>query len=327
MKKETEKLMKKEFGDVFLDPNDIVVKDKVIIPTTPKLDIQLSGGIPEGSIVLISGKPSLGKSSLALQICANAQKEEFGSRHCYYLDIESRLEKRNLTGIKDLNLDMMTVVKSTPGNYLYGEKVLNIADRIIKSEPGTVLVLDSSSTLCSESEFNSDVSATSRNQGPKLLASFTRKLANVIPIQNTIVIIIQHIISNTSGFGAPSYEDGGVKIVHASNVKIKGKGFKKWEEGGKAIGQIIDWTVDRSALGPPNGSTESYLRFGIGIDSVWEIIDLACDLGLIMKGGAWYELAYLDEPKKMQGQKKVWEHLTENKDDYNKLNAMIKELM
>jgi recombination protein RecA len=327
MKPETAKLIKKQFGDVFMDPRDIISKERVVIPTTPKLDIQLSGGIPTGSIVLISGKPKLGKSSLALQICANAQKESFGGRQCYYFDIEGRLETKNLTGIKGLDLDKISVIKSTPGNYLYGEKVLNIAEQIIKSEGDCIIVLDSSSTLCSESEFNGEVSANTRNQGPKLLASFTRKLANVIPVQNTIVIVIQHIIANTSGYGVSSYEDGGNKILYAANVKIKGKGFKKWEEADKQIGQIIDWSVEVSALGPPGGSTEGYLRFGEGMDDKWEVLEIACDLGLIEKGGAWYTMSFLDDPKKVQGQKNVWQYLNENEDDYNKLLSMVKELM
>jgi GTPase SAR1 family protein len=92
MKPETAKLFKKQFGDVFMSAEDVVSRERVIIPTTPKLDIQLSGGIPTGSIVLISGKPSLGKSTLALQICKNAQQEEYGSRECYYIDVEGRLE-------------------------------------------------------------------------------------------------------------------------------------------------------------------------------------------------------------------------------------------
>lgn len=327
MKPETLKLIKKQFGDVFMDPNQIISQKKVVVPVTPKLDIQLSGGIPTGSFVLISGKPKLGKSSLALQICSNAQKEEYGGRHCYYFDIESRLETKNLTGIKGLNLEKMSVIKSTPGNYLYGEKVLNIAEQVIKSEPNCVVVLDSSSVLCSESEFNGEVSANTRNQGPKLLASFTRKLANVVPVQNTIVIVIQHIISNTSGYGPSSFEDGGVKILYAANVKIKGKSYKKWEEAGKQIGQIIDWSVDVSALGPPGGTTEGYLRFGHGMDNQWEIIDLACDLGLISKGGAWYELSFLDNPKKVQGQKNVWEYLNSNEEEYKLLVSMIREMM
>lgn len=327
MKPETAKLFKKQFGDVFMSANDVVTRERVIIPTTPKLDIQLSGGIPTGSIVLISGKPSLGKSTLALQICKNAQQEEYGSRECYYIDVEGRLENKNLTGIEGLDLSKISVIKSTPGNYLFGEKALSIADQLIKTEPNCVIVIDSASALCSESEFNGDVSANTRSSSPKLLASFARKAANIVPIQNTIVIVIQHIISNTSGFGIPSYEDGGVKIIHASNVKIRGKGFKKWEEGDKQIGQIIDWQVERSALGPPSSGCESYLKFGIGMDCVWEVIDLACDLGLIEKSTSWFTLSYMDEPKKLQGQKKVWDFLRENKNEYNKLLSMVKELM
>lgn len=329
MKKETEKIIKKEFGDIFMSPQDIISKKRVIIPTSPKLDISLSGGVVTGSSVLISGKPKLGKTSLALQICANAQKKEYGSRHCYYLDVEGRLEKKNLTGIKELNLDKITVVKSTEGNILSGEKFLNIADKIIKSEPDCVIVLDSTSALCSESEMTSDVSGDIRSKTPKMLASFMRKISNIIPIQNTLLIMINHVIANTAGtmFSPSVVTDSGNKICYGSNTKLLGRSFKKWEEEGKQIGQIINWYVEYSDLGPPGSSCESYVRYNFGVDYIWETIDLACDLGLIEKGGAWYSLIFLEQSIKIQGQKKVWEHLLKNKEDLVLLNEKIKELV
>jgi recombination protein RecA len=321
------KQLEKDFGDIFIDPQTIIDKKLDIFSLGPKLDIALSGGLPSGSWGIISGLSGIGKSSAALQICAQAQKEEFGSRKCYYFDVEHRLEKKNLSGIPGLSLDKdkLEVISSTRGNILTAEKVLTVAERLLKDEPGIIIVIDSSSSLCTAKEYDGEISAVGRNEGPKLLAQFTRKLNGVVPVQDSLVIIIQHLIANTSGYGSPWLEDGGNKIVYQSNFKLRGVSFKKWEQGEKQIGQVNNWHIIKSALGQPNAKVESYLRFGSGIDFVWELIELACDVGLITKGGAWFNLDFLENPEKLQGQQNVWDFLNSNKDKLKLLESKVKE--
>lgn len=324
---EIKKKLKKDIGDVFLDPNFILDKKRTVLSVSPKLDIALNGGIPTGTWGIVSGKSKLGKSTLALSVCAEAQKPENGSRKCYYFDIEHRLEKKNLTGIPGLQYDTdhLEIITSTKNNILTAEQYLTIAEKLLKSEEGIVLVLDSASALCTAKEYDAEMSATGRNEGPKLLAQFTRKLGNIIPVQDSLVIIIQHMIANTSGYGSPFMEDGGNKIIYQSDFKLRGTGWSKWEEDDKQIGQVNSWEVVYSALGQPGGKIESYLRYGSGIDKSWEAIELACDLGIIEKGGAWFTLSFLKEPVKMQGQKKVWNFLQENPKHLEELNKLIKE--
>lgn len=330
---EIKKKLKKEFGDVFLSPQFIIDKKRTVLSVSPKLDIALNGGIPSGSWGIISGKSKLGKSTLALHLCAEAQKKENGSRMCYYFDIEHRLENKNLTGIPGLQFgeDQLEIITSTKNNILTAEKTLTIAEALLKSEEGIILVLDSSSALCTEKEYGAEMSATGRNEGPKLLAQFTRKLANIVPVQDSIVIIIQHMIANTSGYGPAFMEDGGNKIIYQSDWKLRGTAFAKWTEGakgeesGKQIGQVNTWEVVYSALGQPNGKIESYLRFGSGIDKTWELIELACDLNIIEKGGAWFTLSFLPDKTKVQGQKKVWDYLNSNPKERKILEKLVKE--
>lgn len=326
-KVDTIKLLKKSFGEVFMNPNEVISRKRTIIPTTPKLDIQLSGGVATGSGVLIAGKPKGGKSILALQICANAQKEEYGGRHCYYLDAEGRLESKHLQGVQGLDMDKITVVKSTEDKILSGEDFLNIADKLIKSEPGCVIVIDSTSILCSASELDGDVSGDIRSKTPKMLGSFMRKIAGTLPINDCMVIMIQHVIANTGGglWEPKQMIDSGNKISYGANTRLLLRSFKKWEDDGKQIGQLCNWYVEYSDLGPPGGVAEGCaLRYGIGYDVAWDCIDLACELGFISKGGAWYTLDFMDEPKKMQGQKNVWEFLNTNKEEQDKLVNLIK---
>jgi recombination protein RecA len=319
----------KDHGDVFLSADFILGKKQTIIPVSPKLDIGLNGGIPTGTWGIISGKSKIGKSSMCLAICAKAQRPEYGSRKCYYFDIEHRLTKKNLDGTPGLltDKDHFEVVTSTQGNILTAEKCLTIAETLLKNEPNIVIIIDSTSSLCTAKEYDSEMSATGRNEGPKLLAQFTRKLASVVPVQDSLVILIQHLIANTSGYGPAFMEDGGGKIIYQSDFKLRGTGFQKWEEDEKQVGQVNTWDIVFSALGQPGGKVESYFRFGYGIDELYEAIDLACDFGIIEKGGAWFTIPWLEEPVKIQGQKKVKTYLEKNPKVYTEVLAKIKEML
>lgn len=339
-KKETEdkpkenilvKSLQKKYGDVVMSSEQVLSRHSQVIPFSPKLNIGLSGGIPEGSWVIMSGPAKCGKSTSSLDFAATAQKEEYGGRHVYYLDVEGRLKKMNLEGIAGLNQDQFSVISSTEGHILSAEEYLNIASEIIKSEPGCVLIIDSASALCSSKELSEDISGQTRALGPKILAAFCRQLGGVVPIQRCIVIMMQHLIANTSGWGPTQYEDGGRKAQYQVDVKLRCKGSQKWEDSEKQIGQTVNWEVMTSALGPPGQKVQSYIRYGTGIDHVWETVDVACDLGLIDKSGAWFNLDYLEaeglDSVKVQGQQKVWTHLSENKEHFDLLTKNIREMI
>lgn len=323
MEDDKKKKEKKKKVDYFFDVKDILEKDKIIVPVSPKLDIGLNGGVPEGSWVIVSGKAKLGKSTLALTIAKNAQKL---GKKVYYFDIENRIKKTSLEGIEGLDLseEKFQLIRSKQNNIISAEENLEIAENLLKTEPNLVVIIDSASSLCSAGEYDAEITSQARNPGPKLLSTFTRKLAAVVPVQDSIVIIIQHLIANTSGYGPAMMEDGGNKIQYQCDVKLRGRGFSKWEDGEKQIGQNITWDVVYSALGSPGATVESYLRYGSGIDEIWESIELGCDLGLIIKGGAWFTLDYLPTADKVQGQKKVWELLKNNPKYYEDLKAKIK---
>lgn len=326
--KANRKKLEKDFGEIFIDPQSIIDKKRTIFTLSPKLDIALSGGVPSGCWGILSGLSGAGKSSLALSLCAEAQKAKNGSRKCYYFDVEHRLEKKNLSGIPGLSFDKdkLEIISSTKGNILTAEKVLTIAERLLKDEEGIILVIDSSSSLCTAKEYDGEMSAVGRNEGPKLLAQFTRKLNGVVSVQDSLVIIIQHLIANTSGYGSPWLEDGGKKIEYQADFKLRGVSFSRWEDSDKKqIGQSTNYHIVKSPLGQPGAKIESYIRYGSGIDRAWELIELACDVGLITKGGAWFNLDFLATPVKLQGQQKVWDYLNNNLADLELLEEKVKE--
>lgn len=316
----------KDFGQVFIDVKNILDKPKKVISVSPRLDIGLNGGIPEGTWVIISGKEKIGKTTLTLTFCANAQKS---GKKVYYIDAENRLKDININSIEDLDIseEKFQIIRSTQGNILTAEKILKIGEDLLKSEPNIVLVIDSTSSLCSQSEYDGEITSTSRNTGPKLLAQFTRKLASVVPVQDSIVVVIQHVIANTSGYGPAFLEDGGNKIKYQCDVKLRAISSSKWMDKEKQIGQEVKWDIIYSALGSPGASVQGFIRYGHGVDCIWEQIETAVEVGLIDKAGAWFNLSFLEEPVKLQGQNAVWNYLKENAEASKKLNSKIKEIL
>ncbi len=325
----------KNFGDdIILSGNAIVDKKNVIIPISPSLDIVLNGGIPEGSFVVLTGQPKCGKTTTSLDFAATAQKPEYkgalkDTREVYYLNIEGRLKKRDLEGIPGLNLDKFHVIGSQQGKILHAEEYLQIGEKIINEIPGSVVIIDSYSALCTEAEITSEMDKMQRADGAKLLAKFCRKVANVIPVNKNIVIGITHLMGNPTGYGAEFKEKSGQAIAYQTDIKLRAKTFKPWTLSADStqIGQEIEWQVVCSALGPPGGNITSYIRYGQGVDKYMEAITLASDMGIIHKGGAWYTLTSLPDKPKFQGAEKVRQYLLENEQAYKDLVSSIKTTM
>lgn len=325
----------KNFGDnIILSGNAIVDRKSVVIPLSPSLDIILNGGIPEGSFVVLTGQPKCGKTTTSLDFAATAQKPEYqGSlknpREVYYLNIEGRLKKRDLEGIPNIDLEKFHVIGSQQGKILHAEEYLQIAEKIINEVPGCVLIIDSYSALCTEAEITSDMDKMQRADGAKLLAKFCRKVANVIPVNKNIVIGITHLMGNPTGYGAEFKEKSGQAIAYQTDIKLRAKSFKPWTVGTEStqIGQEIEWQVICSALGPPGGNITSYIRYGEGIDKQTEVINLAADLGIIQKGGAWYTITNLEDKPKFQGVEKVRAYLMSNPEVFGQLCKNVKETM
>ena len=140
--------VKKKFGDeILLSATAIVDRESVVVPVSPALDIILNGGIPEGSFIVFTGQPKFGKTPTSLDFAATAQKPEYqgnlkNPRQAYYLNIEGRLKKRDLEGIPGLDLGRFNVIGSQQGKILHAEEYLQIAERIINEEPGSILIID-----------------------------------------------------------------------------------------------------------------------------------------------------------------------------------------
>ena len=325
-----------------------------IISVSPAIDLALGGGIREGSWLTLTGDPKSGKTTTAMQIAANCQKE---GRKVIYLDVEGRLKGMNFE-VPDLNPDMMTVV--APENEpISAESFLKIAYEMMthKDYEGAVLIIDSISSLMPEKELDGDFSP-GRAGLPKILSIFTKKIGQLLPRQKGLVIAITHYIANTAGFGKAKLSDGGNKIQYQADTRmeIAGGGEKvsavtPWTNSAKTerIGQIVNWKIICSSLGAPGGQVQSYIRYGHGIDKVQELLMLSCDLGLIDPRGSWFSLPFMNMCKdvakeikpelntddddvvtaafKFQGQDKVYNFLNENPKLIDFLEKSIKEML
>ena len=344
-----------KYGEVLVTGTNVLSnrKDYKILSMSPKLDLALGGGIKEGSWLMLSGDPKCGKTTTAMQVAANAQK---AGRHVIYLDAEGRLKEMNFE-VPDLDPENMTIIqpKDKP---LPAEIFLETAYKLMTDPQfhGAVLIVDSISSLIAEKELDGDFSPT-RAGLPKILSIFTKKMGQVLPNQKGLIILITHTISNTSGMGASKMADGGRKIQYQADTRMEVKSggkeipaIKPWiDENDEIIGQQVNWKIICSSMGSPGGNCQSFIRYGQGIDSCQEYLNLAQQLALIDRSGAWFKMIFLLEDKKLmkkifpdldpedekecikavtfQGQYKAYNFLKENPKSLDLLNKLIKEML
>lgn len=336
MSKSMENILKK-YGDIVTSGIDLLDAPVITFPVSPAIDIALGGGIPEGSFVSLAGPAGCGKSSTVLQIIANATQPEYNingkPRKVFYHDVEHRLKPMNMSGIDGLNPSLITHIHSTQQHILSAQDHLDIAEALIKDTDnvGCILVMDSSSALCPADEISADTSGTIRSTQPKILAHWCRKMASPMKVMKATVIFIQHLITNTSGYGEKWLTDGGEKIKYHLDIKLMTKGKpEKWMTPGATgtqIGQVIEWEIIKSSNGQSGTKASSYLRFGKGLDKVKETSILCVDLGLVKKSGSWFSFDYNSETLKVQGEEGLNQLLIDDPEKYKYLRMKLDSLI
>jgi recombination protein RecA len=345
----------KEYGKIMSSGIEILneKKDYKMFSVGPILDIALGGGVKEGSWVILTGDPKSGKSTTSLQMAANAQRD---GRKVIYLDVEGRLKEMNFD-IDGLDPEQMTII-APEDKPLPAEVFLDVGYKLMTDPEyhGALMIIDSLSSLIPEKELTGDMTP-GRAGLPKLLSIFTKKMGQVLPRQRGVIICITHYIANTSGYGAAKMADGGNKIQYQADTRleVRSNGAKvpavaPWvDANGEQIGQIVNWKILCSSVGPPGGNAQSYIRYGHGIDKCQEYLILGQDLGLIEKSSAWIKFVYLvnekdflkevfedleveDEEKclkklNFQGEAKAYDFLKSNPKALEILEKTIKEML
>lgn len=322
-----------------IDGNAFIKRPKIIIPFSPALD-SISGGVPEGSFMILTGPPKFGKTVSALHFAAQAQKSEYNGdlcpdgRHVYFYDIEGRLKVRDLHGIPGLDLDRFHIIQSEPGHILHAEEFLQQGVQNINLVPGSINIIDSFSALCTNTELTASMSDQQRADVAKLVAKFCRKIANVIPVNRNIVIGITHMGANVSGSYGGLIEKSGFALRYAVDVKFRARSSDNWcipDNSDNIVGLKTTWSCETSALNfIPANKVDSYIRFGHGIDEMQELLLISLDIGLVTRAGAWYTLSFLPEDEdgkqpKFQGAEKARQALIDNPEWAQTLRSLFKK--
>jgi recombination protein RecA len=326
--------IQKEFGDnILVDANYVFNHKGVVIPISPSLDT-ITGGMPEGGFFTLTGQPKCGKTTTSLDFASTAQNPKYGGeccpdgRHVYFYAAEGRLKERDIAGIPHLVRDRFHIIQSAPGKILNAADYLEIAEKFISEKPGSVHIIDSYSALCTDLETTGSMSDQQRADGPKVIAKFCRKVCNKVPVNRCIVIGITHQMGNPTGY-SEFKEKSGQSIAYQVDVKLKCNAFRKWtlSEDGAAIGQETDWTCPNTATYvQPWGKCTSYIRYGKGIDKTKEALNLAVDLGIVLKGGAWYTFPMFND-RKAQGIENCVQIIEDIPGGYDKLYEAVKDMM
>ncbi len=298
--------------------------DKVVEPidsiSTGSLGLDLAlgiGGVPKGRVVEIYGPESSGKTTLALQIVAQAQEQ--GSI-CAFVDAEHALDVKYAG---NLGVDIDNLFVSQPD---FGEQALDIVETLVRSGAVDVIVIDSVAALTPKSEIDGDMGDTHVGLQARLMSQALRKLTGVVSKMGTTVIFINQIRMKigTMGYGSPETTTGGNALKFYASVRIDVRRIATLKQSDEQIGNRVKAKVIKNKVAPPFRQAEFDIMFGEGISKEGEIVDYGVKLDIIDKSGAWFSYG---ETRLGQGRENVKALLKENKELSKELEDKIKEAM
>ena len=279
------------------------------------LDIALGiGGLPKGRIVEIYGPESSGKTTLTLQVIAEAQK---AGGTCAFIDAEHALDPEYA---EKLGVVVDDLIVSQPDT---GEQALEVTDMLVRSGACDVLVVDSVAALTPRAEIEGDMGDHHVGLQARPMSQALRKLTGNIKNANCLVIFINQIRMKIGVmFGNPETTTGGNALKFYSSVRLDIRRIGAVKDGDEIVGNETRVKVVKNKVAPPFKQTEFQILYGRGINRNGELVDLGVKNGLIDKSGAWY--AYKGN-KIGQGKANVGVYLTENPEIAAEIEAMIRE--
>lgn len=322
---EIQKDIIKNYGEIFHDIKMVHAVQGEVIPVSLGLDIGLNGGILEGTVTSLAGVSSAGKSTLALTICANAQKQK---RKAFYIDVECRLTPSLLKTIRGLNAEELIIIRPTVDKFLTAQDYLNIMDQLINDEDRCVIVLDSVAVLCPDELHTVKHGESSKMMSiPTLMYNFFRKASQVLPLKRSNLILITHTQSSPSPY-TPVTEVGGNAIKFQASTRITCLASKETpEKADKKTGRISEFKIYKSALGPGTGKVAFPIRYGAGYDYELDIATMIEELGLVSRAGSWYSFKDSEQKDvKIQGQEGLIQYLRDNKKESQAFDASVRKL-
>jgi recombination protein RecA len=307
--------IEKQFGEGAIMPLGSGMATQIQgIPTCSlSLDIALGGqGIPKGRIVEIFGPESSGKTTLALHVVAQAQKQ--GGIEAF-IDAEHALDP---SWAKKLGVDLDTLLVSQPGS---GEEAMHITEMLIRSNAVDVIVIDSVAALVPRKELEGDMGDSHVGLQARLMSQALRKLTGAIAKSKTAVIFINQIREKIGVmFGSPETTPGGRALKFYSSCRIDVRRIGQLKEGEEVVGQRVRAKVVKNKVAPPFRLAEFDMMHANGISYEGDVLDLAIAQKLIVRSGAWFRYG---EVQLGQGREKTRAYLQENPALVEELKAKI----
>ena len=279
------------------------------------LDLALGvGGVPKGRIVEIYGPESSGKTTVALHMVAAVQKQ---GGIAGFIDAEHALDP---VYAKNIGVDIDNLYISQPDN---GEQALEITETMVRSGAVDIVIVDSVAALVPKAEIDGDMGDSHVGLQARLMSQALRKLTAVISKSNCIVIFINQLREKVGiMFGNPETTTGGRALKFYSSIRMDVRRIETLKQGGEFIGNRTRVKVVKNKVAPPFKEAEFDIMFGQGISREGDILDIAAELGIINKSGAWY--AYNGE-KIGQGRENAKLYLKENELVCAEVEAKVRE--
>ncbi len=312
------KQIHKEFGEgsiMKLGENQ-KMNIKVISTGSMNLDMALGlGGVPRGRIIEIYGAESSGKTTLALHIIAEAQK---AGGVAAFIDAEHALDP---VYAKALGVNIDELLISQPDT---GEQALEIADMLVRSGAMDVIVVDSVAALVPKAEIEGEMGDQQMGLQARLMSKALRKLTGSISKSNTVMIFINQIREKIGGFsftpGPQTTTSGGRALKFFSTVRMEVKRVGSVKQGDEVIGNEVTVKVTKNKVAPPFKEARFNVMYGTGISRIGEVLDVALELGIASKSGAWFSYG---EERLGQGRVNVENMLKENRELYERIEKDV----
>ncbi len=285
------------------------------IPTgSLSLDIALGlGGIPRGRIIEVYGPESSGKTTVALHMVAEVQKR---GGVAGFIDAEHALDP---VYAGKIGVDIDNLYISQPDN---GEQALEITETLVRSGAVDIIIVDSVAALVPKAEIDGDMGDSHVGLQARLMSQALRKLTAVISKSNCVVIFINQLREKVGVmFGNPETTTGGRALKFYSSIRLDVRRIETLKQAGEIVGNRTRIKVVKNKIAPPFKEAEFDIMFGQGISREGDILDLAANLGIINKSGAWY--AY-NETKIGQGRENTKNYLKEHPEILEEVEAKVR---